>query len=158
MVHVPIPVPRLCLQMEFDIDMNAAPLSSDRHDAAVKEAARAVDKFISFSQFGVTPEDFSGRAVLGSAINPNQPLTLATAHAIPFDPTFHVAATSGGGAAIRYEFIYNDIHPIHSKTTSSKLFLRIVTSFGKPNETIDGVLGKYKQFSDCTSHILNNLN
>lgn len=137
MVHIPIPVPRLCLSLEFDIEQSGKRPSNDRHNAAIKEAAHAVDGFISFSKYGVTPDAFSAKAIDGTDIDPDRILSLGAAHNSPFDPNFHVAQ---GGPAIRYEFIYSDKHPTDPPDTQSKLFLRIVTSFGKPNETIDGVL------------------
>ena len=137
MVHIPIPVPRLCLSLEFDIEKSEERPSNERHDAAIKEAARTVDSFIHFSQHGVTPDAFSAKVVDGADIDPDRQLSFASAHNAPFDPKFHVAS---GGPAIRYEFIYSDHHPNDSPDKPSKLFLRIVTSFGKPEETIDGVL------------------
>ena len=137
MVHIPIPVPRLCLSLEFDIEKSKERPSNERHDAAIKEAARTVDSFINFSQHGVTPDAFSAKVVDGTDIDPDRQLSFASAHNAPFDPKFHVAS---GGPAIRYEFVYSDRHPNDSPDKPSKLFLRIVTSFGKPEETIDGVL------------------
>lgn len=137
MVHIPIPVPRLCLSLEFDIEKSGQRASNDRHDAAIKEAARVVDGFISFSKFGVTSDAFSAKVIDGTEIDPDRQLSFTAAHNAPFDPNFHVA---NGGPAIRYEFIYSDNHSNDSPDTPSKLFLRIVTSFGKPEETIDGVL------------------
>ena len=137
MVTIPIPVPRLCLSLEFDIEKSGERPSNDRHDAAIKEAARVVDGFISFSKYGVTPDAFSAKVIYGSEIDPDRPLSFNAVHNAPFDPSFHVAS---GGPAIRYEFIYSDKHPNDSPEIPSKLFLRIVTSFGKPEETIDGVL------------------
>ena len=137
MITIPIPVPRLCLSLEFDIDKAGERPSSDCHDAAIKEAARVVDGFIDFSKYGVTPDAFSARVIDGSAIDPDRPLSFTAAHSAPFDPNFHVAY---GGPAIRYEFIYSENHIQDAPDTPSKLFLRIVTSFGKPEETIDGVL------------------
>ena len=137
MVHIPIPVPRLCLSLEFDIEKSEERPSNERHDAAIKEAARTVDSFINFSQHGVTPDAFSAKVVDGADIDPDRQLSFASAHNAPFDPNFHVAS---GGPAIRYEFVYSDHHPNDSPDKPSKLFLRIVTSFGKPEETIDGVL------------------
>ena len=137
MVHIPVPVERLCLSLEFDIEKSGKRLSNDRHDAAIKEAARAVDGFISFSKHGVTPDAFSAKVIDGSDIDPDRQLSFTAAHNAPFDPNFHVAY---GGPAIRYEFVYADNHPNDPADTPSKLFLRIVTSFGKPEEAIDGVL------------------
>lgn len=141
MVHIPTPVPRLCLTFEFDIDGTKVRPSNEQHDVAIKEAAKAVDNFIHFSQHGVTPDAFAAKVMDGTTIDPDRQLRFTSAHNAPFDPNFHVAY---GGPAIRYEFIYSDIHPMDSQTTTSnktsKLFLRIVTSFGKPEETIDGVL------------------
>ena len=139
MVHIsiPLPAPRLCLSLEFEIEKSDKRPSNDRHDAAIKEAARAVDGFISFSKYGVTSDAFSARVVDSSDIDPDRQLSFTAAHNAPFDPNFHVAY---GGPAIRYEFIYADRHPNDPANTRSKLFLRIVTSFGKPEETIDGVL------------------
>jgi hypothetical protein len=134
MVKIPIPVPRLCLSFEFDIETSEHP-STDQHDAAIKKAARVLDDFIGFSKHGVTADAFSAKAIDGDTLDPDRQLTLAVAHNSPFDPNFHVAI---GGPAIRYEFIYSDKRD--SSHPCSKLFMRIVTSFGKPNETIDGVL------------------
>ena len=137
MVRIPIPVPRLCLTLEFDIEKSGERPSNDRHDAAIKQAARVVDGFISFSKHGVTPEAFSAKAIDGSDIDPDRELSFTAAHNAPFDPNFHVAY---GGPAIRYEFMYSGNYANDSPHAPSKLFLRIVTSFGKPEETIDGVL------------------
>jgi hypothetical protein len=129
MIEIPVPVPRLCLTLAFENMDNSKPRPSNaEHDAAVKKAAQALDDVIHFSQHGVTAQDFSGRVIDGSTIAYNDsPLTFTAAHNAPFDPDFHVAS----GKAIRYEFIYDK---------EDKLFLRIVTSFGKPEETVDGVL------------------
>jgi hypothetical protein len=137
MVHIPVPVDRLCLTLEFDIDTPRERPSNDRHDSAIKEAARVVDGFINFSKHGVTADAFRAKVIDGTEIDPDRQLSLSVAHNAPFDPNFHVAH---GGPAIRYEFIYADKQLTGSPDTSSKLFLRIVTSFGKPEETIDGVL------------------
>jgi hypothetical protein len=132
MIQIPIPVPRLCLSLAFeDIPSSSSSKprpSSAEHDAAVKKAAQAVDDMIHYSQHGVTPQDFSARVIDSSTIpHSDGPLTFAAAHNAPFDPDFHVAT----GKGIRYEFLYDK---------EDKLFLRIVTSFGKPEETVDGVL------------------
>ena len=137
MVTIPIPVPRLCLSLEFDIEKSGERPSNDRHDAAIKEAARVVDGFISFSKYGVTPDAFIAKVIDGNDVDPDRQLSFNAVHNAPFDPSFHVAS---GGPAIRYEFVYSDKHPNDSPEIPSKLFLRIVTSFGKPEETIDGVL------------------
>jgi hypothetical protein len=137
MVKIPIPVPRLCLCFEFDIESIEKRPSNAEHDAAIKQAARTVDGFIDFGKFGVTENAFSAKVIDGKAINPDGELTLKATHNAPFDPNFHVAH---GGPAIRYEFIYSDKDTKNNDDNSSKLFLRIVTSFGKPEETIDGVL------------------
>jgi hypothetical protein len=130
MIEIPLPVPRLCLSLAFeDIDTSKPRPSSAQHDQAVKQAAQALDAVTAFSKYGVTVEDFSARVIDGSTIAYNdEPLTFTAAHNAPFDPNFHVAT----GKGVRYEFIY--------AAEGSKLFLRIVTSFGKPEETVDGVL------------------
>lgn len=133
MVHIPVPVPRLCLSFEFDISTTKHE-SIAEHDAAIKKAAQMVDDTTSFSKHGVTTEAFSAKVIDGKVIEPDHQLTLNQVHNSPFDPTFHVAK---GGPAIRYEFIYAEKIDASS---SDKLFLRIVTSFGKPEEVIDGVL------------------
>jgi hypothetical protein len=134
MFKIPVPIPRLCLSFEFDIGTSKHP-STNQHDATIKKAARVLDQSIVFSMHGVTMDAFSAKVVDGNTLDPERQLTLTTAHNSPFDPNFHVAI---GGPAIRYEFIYSDQRD--SSNPSSKLFLRIVTSFGKPEETIDGVL------------------
>jgi hypothetical protein len=137
MVKIPLPVPRLCLCFEFDIESIEKRSSNAEHDAAIKQAACTVDGFIDFSKFGVTANAFRAKVIDGKAINPDGELTLKAIHNAPFDPNFHVAH---GGPAIRYEFTYSNIDTKNTADNSSKLFLRIVTSFGKPEETIDGVL------------------
>jgi hypothetical protein len=133
MIHIPVPVPRLCLSYEFDVATTKHE-STDQHDAAIKKAAQLLDAITSFSKHGVTAAAFSAKVIDGKTIDPDHELTMNIVHNSPFDPNFHVPK---GGPAIRYEFIYAD--KIDS-SSSDKLFLRIVTSFGKPEEAIDGVL------------------
>jgi hypothetical protein len=133
MVHIPAPVPRLCLSYEFDIATTKHE-SVAQHDAAIKKAAQIVDDITSFSKYGVTAEAFSAKVINGKTIDPDHQLTLNKVHNSPFDPNFHVPK---GGPAVRYEFIYADKM---DASTSDKLFIRIVTSFGKVEEVIDGVL------------------
>jgi hypothetical protein len=137
MVKISTPIPRLCLCYEFDFETTQKYPSSAQHDAAIKQAAKLLDGLINFSKFGAISDAFSAKVIDGTAINPDGQLTFKAAHNAPFDPNFHVAH---GGPAVRYEFIYSYKDPKDITATSSKLFLRIVTSFGKPEETIDGVL------------------
>ena len=113
MVYISVPVERLCLSREFDILTSEEQPSNDRHDAAIKEAARAVDGFISFSKHGVTPDAFSAKVIDGSDIDPDRQLSFIAAQNAPFDPNVR------GGPAIRYEFIYAHRHP--NDTTWNKM-------------------------------------
>jgi hypothetical protein len=124
MYKVPLPAPRLCLSFEFELDKPLLNPSTEVHDAACKQAAAALAKFADTKIHDAKDPSaaFSGRVVS------SQNLSLNKVRNYPFDPDFHVA---NGGPAVRYEFFYDKDLP--------KLFVRVVTAFGGPAETVDGV-------------------
>jgi hypothetical protein len=143
MNQVSLPAPRLCLTLAFDlVDAKVLLLlqaadQQQQHDAAVKEAARCLHRSNGFMKYGVTADAFCARTITVTPHDDDDPpvMDFASVHNLPFDPNFHVAS---GGPAIRYEFLY-DTNTVVTNAPVSKMYLRIVTSFGKLEEVIDGV-------------------
>jgi hypothetical protein len=124
MYKVSLPAPRLCLSFEFELEKPLLNPSTEVHDAACKQAAAMLAKFAD-----TQIEDAKDPSAAFSArVVSSRDLSLNKVRNYPFDPDFHVA---DGGPAVRYEFFYDKDLP--------KMFFRVVTTFGDPTETVDGV-------------------
>jgi hypothetical protein len=123
------------LAFDLAVDANVLLLlqaadQQQQHVAAVKEAARCLHRSNGFMKYGVTVGSFCARTFTVTPHDDDDDppvMDFALVHNLPFDPNFH-----------GYEFLY-DTNTVVTNAPVSKMYLRIVTSFGKLEEVIDGV-------------------